>query len=100
MLFLGELLIFASLFAAASAPVAIAAWRKGHHTTLRKFTWGASGLAVVCAVISTTSQSLQARCMAAGNPTCNDYGSAGMVVLIVGVYVAVALIKTIQMVRP
>jgi hypothetical protein len=88
--FVTELLRFAVLLAALGAPLWIVAWRYGQVRTMRKFGYGASGVALASALLAVISRRQMLQCEAVGYPNCFDYGTTGFQTLMVFVFAVMA----------
>ena len=69
-------------------PLRRVALQRGREHTWRNYIIGAVILAVVVAVVDTTSRIAVRQCFDAGNTSCVDFGSAGFQILITGGLVA------------
>lgn len=97
--FLTSLLLFGGLALILGSPVLILARRLGRDRTWRQFLIAGIAVGVVCATLAFSSASLVDQCLAAGNPTCADYGATGLQLLFVGGYVAFAWLTAYMMAR-
>jgi hypothetical protein len=85
--FATTLLIFLALLAALGTPLWIVATRDRRTTTVRNFAIGATLVAVLCALMAQISERQVAQCEAAGNPSCVDYGTSGLQLVLVFFFV-------------
>ena len=90
--FLGSFALSTALMLLAALPL-ILLTRQRQPEKGRRFTAGAVVAGFFCGVIAATSDQFVERCRAAGNPQCIDYGSSGMLWMIVGGYAFVALLN-------
>ena len=90
--FLGSFALSTALMLLAALPL-ILLTRRRQPEKGRRFVLGAFVAGFLCGVITATSDEFVARCRAAGNPQCVDYGSSGMFWMIVGGYAVVALLN-------
>lgn len=74
-------------------PTFYLAWRKGRKKTIRRFLIAGSTVGLILAVISATSQRLVEQCEAVNYLGCVDYGSAGMRLTIIVVFIIVSWVK-------
>lgn len=91
--FLGQLVIASAVLLVFSAPLIIAARRHGRTADIRKYLIAGAIVAVISSIIAFSSERLVEQCLAAGNMSCNDFGSAGFRFLLMGGYAAFALIE-------
>ena len=91
--FLGQLVIDSAVLLVFSVPLIIVARRHGRTADIRKYLIAGAIVAVFSSIIAFSSEQLVERCLAAGNMSCNDFGSAGFRVLLMGGYAAFALIE-------
>jgi hypothetical protein len=88
-----------ALLAVLALPLWIAAARKGRTDTIRRFAVSGGVLAFACGVIAGSSDRLIKQCEAAGYPNCVDPGSAGMQLVMIGIYAIAAWAVAIPMWR-
>ena len=69
-------------------PLRRIALARGRDHTWRNYITAAVALAVIVAVVDTTSRIAVRQCFEAGNTSCIDFGSAGFQILITGGLVA------------
>ena len=91
--FIGQLLIDSAVLFVVSLPLIVVSRRHGRNDLIRKFLIVGVIVVVFSSIIAFSSQQLVERCFAAGNKSCNDFGSAGFRFLLMGGYAAFALIE-------
>jgi len=91
--FLAQTLFDALVLFAFSIPLILVARRHGRQRQLRSFLIAGAVVVVTSTLIEVSSERLVGRCLEAGNRSCNDFGSAGFRLLLMGGYVVVALIE-------
>jgi hypothetical protein len=96
--FLGAFVLFTAIMVVAALPVVLLS-RRTNPARARRFLTAALVSGLVCGVLATTSEKLVDDCIAAGNPSCLDYGAAGMQLMIVIGYAAIALISGFRLWR-
>jgi hypothetical protein len=89
---------FTAIAVVTAIPVLVLA-RRTHRPTGRRFLIGAGACGLICGILGATSKRLVDQCLAAGNPTCVDYGTTGMQVLTVAGYALVALLGAYRLWR-
>lgn len=97
--FLLGTLLYGGIFLAFTLPIAILAPRHGNTETPRRFLIAAGVLTLLSASIVTTREQLVSQCEAVGNTACWDYGGTGLLLLLVGPYAVVALIRAFYLYR-
>lgn len=91
--FIAQLAFDAAILFVFSIPLIFVARRSGRNAQIRKYLIAGGIVVVFSSIISLTSEQLVESCVAAGNMSCNDYGSAGFRFLLMGGYVAFVLIE-------
>ena len=91
--FLAQLAIDSAVLFAFTLPLIIVARRNDQKAHIRRFLIAGAIVVVIASLISASSEQMVERCFAAGNMSCNDFGSAGLRFLLMGGYVAFALIE-------
>ncbi len=92
--FVGQLLRDAAVLLVFSIPLIIISRRHERTSHLRGFLIGGTIIAVGSTIITVTSERLVQMCFDAGNPGCQDFGSTGFRMLLMGGYIIVALAET------
>lgn len=91
------LLLFTGLALVFGAPVFVVARLRDRKKTARGFLIAAGVIGVLSAIISFSSEMLESRCEASGNPSCLDFGASGLqLVLVVGYVLASWIVAYIQ----
>jgi hypothetical protein len=91
------LLLFTGLALVLGAPVFVVARMRHRKKTARGFLIAAGVIGVLSAILSFSSEMLESRCEAAGNPSCLDFGASGLqLVLVVGYVLASWIVAYIQ----
>ena len=96
--FLFAFALFTAIMVVTALPVILLS-RHRNPVRARRFLVGAVAAGLVCGVLAATSEKLVDDCVAAGNPTCVDYGGTGMQAMIAVGYAAVALVRGYQLWR-
>lgn len=76
-----------------SIPLILIARRRNRMAQARGFLIGGAIIAVLSATITVTSIQLVQRCFDAGNSGCQDFGSTGFRMLLMGGYIIVVLVE-------
>ena len=97
--FLGQLAFDAAVLFVFSIPLILVARRSGRNEHIRKYLIAGGIVVVFSSIIAFSSDQLVERCSAAGNMSCNDFGSAGFRILLMGGYAAFALIEAYLIAR-
>lgn len=96
---LAQLVLDASILLVFSTPLILVARRSGRSAQIRVYLIAGAIVVVISSMISVSSDLLVEQCFAAGNMSCNDYGSAGFRMLLMGGYSAFALIEAYLIAR-
>lgn len=88
--FVSTLLLFLLLLAVLATPLWVTAIRRQRRTTVKNFAIGAAVVAIVCGLLAQISERQVQQCEAAGNPTCVDYGTSGLQMVMVFFFVVAA----------
>jgi len=91
--FFAQLVFDSAVLFIFSIPLILVALRRGRHAQARNFLIAGAIVALVSTTISVSSERLVELCFKAGNPGCQDFGSAGFRMLLMGGYIVVALIE-------
>ncbi len=91
--FVGQLIFDSAVLLVFAIPLIVIAWRRERIAHARNFLIAGFIVAILSATIAFTSQQLVERCFTAGNRGCQDYGSSGFRMLLMGGYIVVALIE-------
>jgi hypothetical protein len=91
--FLAQLAFDSFLLFVFSIPLILVARRHGRTADIRKYLIAGAIVVAFASIIAFSSEQLVERCFAAGNMSCNDFGSAGLRFLLIGGYAAFALIE-------
>jgi hypothetical protein len=91
--FVAQLAFDSFLLFVFSVPLILVAQRHGRSADIRKYLITGAIVVVFSSIIAFSSEQLVERCFAAGNISCNDFGSAGFRFLLMGGYAAFALIE-------
>jgi hypothetical protein len=91
--FVAQLAFDSFLLFVFSIPLILVAQRHGRSADIRKYLIAGAIVVVFSSIIAFSSEQLVERCFAAGNISCNDFGSAGFRFLLMGGYAAFALIE-------
>lgn len=91
--FLAQLAIDSAVLFVFTIPLIIVALRNDQKAHIRRFLIAGAIVVVFASLISVSSEQMVEKCFAAGNMSCNDFGSAGFRVLLMGGYAAFALIE-------
>jgi hypothetical protein len=91
--FLAQIVLDGLVLFVFSIPLILVARRHGRQRQLRSFLIAGAVVVVTSTLIEVSSERLVERCLEAGNKSCNDFGSAGFRLLLMGGYVVVALIE-------
>jgi len=97
--FLAQLGFDAAVLFLFSIPLILVARRNGRNADIRKYLIAGAIVAVFSSVIAFSSEQLVEQCYAAGNMSCNDFGSAGFRFLLMAGYAAFALIEAYLIAR-
>lgn len=80
-----------------SAPALFMARRHNRRVLIKRFVTAAAIGGTFCGVIAAGSQRLINQCEAEGNPSCFDAGADGMIILLIGAFLAASLLWTYLM---
>jgi hypothetical protein len=89
-LFITSMVIYGGLLLALAGPLFYVTWRKDRVPTARNFLIGAGAVAICCSVLAVVSERQVIQCSDAGNSDCIDSGAAGLQLLFVVLFTAVA----------
>ena len=89
--FITQLVLDLALLLVFSVPLVLIAFRRGRRDLARKFLIAGAVVAAVTALIGASSEQLVKQCFDAGNTGCEDFGSSGFRMLLMGGYILVAL---------
>ncbi|MGB7858908.1 MAG: hypothetical protein WBM90_00225 [Acidimicrobiia bacterium] len=79
-----------------TVPALYVSWRNSSNKRIRQLLIAASSVGFVSALISTSSQDLLGKCETVNGRACLDYGSTGLRLTIMVLYVVVALIAAVR----
>lgn len=91
--FLFSLVRDAAVLLVFSIPLILIARRRNRMRQARGFLIGGAVIAVLASTITITSIQLVERCFDAGSSGCQDYGSAGFRLLLMGGYIVIVLVE-------
>jgi hypothetical protein len=91
--FFAQLVFDSAVLFAFSIPLILVARHHGRSALARSFLIAGAIVALLSTTVLVSSEQLVEMCFNAGNPGCQDFGSAGFRILLMGGYIVVALIE-------
>lgn len=90
--FLIASLTYFAILLVVSAPAMFMARRHNRPVLVKRFVTASAVAGVFCGIVDAGSQRLVDNCEAEGNPSCFDAGGDGMIVLLIGAFLAASLL--------